>query len=128
MPQSGDSFSLTVHFRPVSIPGLDASIAGENALATVEALGATEVERASAEAWERFWKSGAAIDLSGSKDPRWRELERRIVLSQYVLRLNESGLFPPQESGLVNNGWFGRYHWEMIWWHGAQFALWGRQD
>ena len=128
MPQSGDSFSLTVHFRPVSIPGLELSEAEKSPLTTNEAPGATEVERASAEAWERFWKSGAAIDLSVSKDPRWRELERRIVLSQYILRLNESGLFPPQESGLVNNGWFGRYHWEMIWWHGAQFTLWGRQD
>ena len=30
--------------------------------------------------WEKFWKSGAAVDLSGSSDPRWKELERRIVL------------------------------------------------
>ncbi|MEO6981150.1 MAG: hypothetical protein ABI113_22335, partial [Mucilaginibacter sp.] len=36
------------------------------------------------------------------------------------------GSTPPQESGLVNNGWFGKYHFEMIWWHEAHYALWGR--
>ncbi len=86
------------------------------------------IENKSALAWEAYWRSGAAIDLSGSKDPRWLELERRIVLSQYQMRLNESGLYPPQESGLVNNGWYGRFHFEMIWWHGVHFGLWGRAE
>ena len=91
-------------------------------------LSAREVAGRSMKTWTEFWKSGAAVDLSGSKDPRWFELERRIVLSQYQLRLNECGLFPPQESGLVNNGWFGRFHWEMVWWHMAHYALWNRMD
>lgn len=86
------------------------------------------VEQASARSWKKYWRSGAAIDLSGSKDPRWLELERRIVLSQYLMRANECGLFPPQESGLVNNGWFGRFHFEMIWWHGVHYALWNRPE
>ncbi|HUX96579.1 MAG TPA: hypothetical protein VMV47_12675 [Bacteroidales bacterium] len=76
--------------------------------------------------WKKFWESGAAIDLSQSKDPRWKELERRIVLSQYLMKVNEAGSFPPQESGLVNNGWYGRFHFEMIWWHGVHYALWDR--
>ena len=76
--------------------------------------------------WPAFWNSGGAIDLSGSRDPRWRELERRIVLSQYLMAVNEAGSFPPQESGLVNNGWYGRFHFEMYWWHGAHYALWDR--
>ena len=76
--------------------------------------------------WPRFWKSGGAIDLSGSKDPRWRELERRLVLSQYLMAVNEAGSLPPQESGLVNNGWNGKFHYEMYWWHGAHYALWDR--
>lgn len=79
-----------------------------------------------ATSWSAFWKSGAAIDLSESKDNRWRELERRIVLSQYLMKVNEAGSYPPQESGLVNNGWFGRFHFEMIWWHGVHYALWNR--
>lgn len=85
-----------------------------------------EVEEKSAQEWLRYWQSGAAVDLSGSSDPRWEELERRIVLSQYLMRINECGSLPPQESGLVNNGWFGRFHWEMTWWHGAHWAMWGR--
>lgn len=80
----------------------------------------------SAAAWPDFWKSGAAIDLSGSKDSRWMELERRIVLSQYLMKINASGKYPPQETGLVNNSWYGRFHYEMYWWHSAHFALWDR--
>lgn len=89
---------------------------------------AGEIEQLSAKSWERYWRSGAAVDFSGSKDPRWIELERRVVLSQYLMRVNECGLFPPQESGLVNNGWYGRFHFEMIWWHGVHYGLWGRMD
>ncbi len=85
-----------------------------------------QTKLASEISWSKFWNSGGAIDLSASKDPRWMELERRIVLSQYVMAVNEAGSTPPQESGLVNNGWFGKYHFEMIWWHEAHYALWGR--
>lgn len=81
-----------------------------------------EVRQASADHWPEFWKSGGAIDHSASKDPRWRELERRIVLSQYLLAVN----VPPQESGLFNNGWNGKFPLEMHWWHGAHYALWDR--
>ncbi len=83
---------------------------------------------ASRSQWPKFWKSGGAIDLSESTDPRWKELERRIVLSQYLMKVNEAGSLPPQESGLVNNGWFGRWHMEMLWWHAAHYALWNRWD
>lgn len=85
-----------------------------------------DVFKASQKAWKVFWESGAAVDFSGSTDPRWRELERRIILSQYVMRINEAGTLPPQESGLVNNSWYGRLHFEMIWWHGVHYALWNR--
>lgn len=79
--------------------------------------------------WEQFWTSGGAIDLSGSKDERWKELERRIVLSQYLLAVNEAGSLPPQESGLLlNSGWYGKFHLEMHWWHGAHYQLWNRWD
>ncbi|WP_433177604.1 hypothetical protein [Actinoallomurus sp. CA-150999] len=76
--------------------------------------------------WPAFWRSGGAVDLSGSTDPRWEELERRIVRSQYSLAVNESGQYPPQESGLVNNGWYGKFHLEMVVWHSAHQALWNR--
>jgi len=76
--------------------------------------------------WNRFWMEGGAIDLSGSADPRWRELERRIVLSQYLTTIQSSGRYPPQETGLTFNSWEGKFHLEMHWWHAAHFALWGR--
>ena len=79
--------------------------------------------------WENFWRSDGAIDLSESNDERWKELERRVVLSQYLLAVNEAGSLPPQESGLVNNsGWYGKFHLEMHWWHGAHYQLWNRWD
>lgn len=87
---------------------------------------APRIHKESAGAWKTFWESGAAIDLSESSDPRWKELERRTVLSQYLMKVNEAGELPPQESGLVNNGWYGRFHFEMIWWHGVHYALWNR--
>lgn len=85
-----------------------------------------ETFAASRKGWPEYWKRGGAIDLSESTDPRWRELERRIVLSQYLMKVNEAGSLPPQESGLVNNGWYGRFHLEMVWWHAAHWALWNR--
>jgi hypothetical protein len=76
--------------------------------------------------WKEFWNTGGAIDLSGSTDPRWRELERRIVLSQYLTAIQCSGSLPPQETGLTYNTWEGKFHLEMHWWHAAQFAIWDR--
>lgn len=86
----------------------------------------TEVRSESAEHWADFWSSGGAIDLSGSRDPRWHELERRIVLSQFLTASHCAGTLPPQETGLVCNSWFGKSHLEMHWWHAAHFPLWGR--
>jgi hypothetical protein len=86
-----------------------------------------EVESTAARHWGKFWQSGGAIDLAGSTDPRWFELERRMVLSQYLTAINCSGSQPPQETGLVQNSWFGKPHLEMHWWHAAHFVLWGRE-
>jgi hypothetical protein len=87
-----------------------------------------DCQKSSVKGWKDFWLSGAAIDLSGSTDARWKELERRIVLSQYLMKINEAGSYPPQEAGLVNNGWYGRFHFEMIWWHTVHYALWNRWE
>jgi hypothetical protein len=77
--------------------------------------------------WKHFWLTGGAIDLSGSKDPRWFELERRIVLSQYLTAVNSAGSYPPAESGLMSiDRWGSQFHMEMVWWHLAHFALWNR--
>lgn len=78
--------------------------------------------------WQKFWKEGGVVDFSLCTDPRAKELERRVVLSQYLLATNCAGSTPPQETGLTYNSWFGKFHLEMIWWHQAQFALYGHED
>ena len=85
-----------------------------------------QMKRAAQKSWHQFWSTGGAIDLSGSKDPRWFELERRIVLSQYLTAIQSAGKNPPQETGLTYNTWMGKFHLEMHWWHEAHFALWER--
>ncbi|UKA51057.1 glycoside hydrolase family 43 protein [Arthrobacter sp. FW305-123] len=89
---------------------------------------ARRVESASAAYWPEFWSSGGAIELDATDDPRAKELERRIVLSQYLTAINCSGSLPPQETGLVCNSWRGRFHLEMHWWHAAHFAQWNRAE
>jgi hypothetical protein len=85
------------------------------------------ISASATEQWQQFWSQGAAIDLSGTNDLRAKELERRIVLSQYLTAI-QNGSLPPQETGLLCNSWFGKQHLEMHWWHAAHFALWGRPE
>lgn len=80
----------------------------------------------SRQGWERFWTGGGAIDFSDCTDPRAPELERRVVLCQYLTRIQCAGSLPPQETGLTMNSWYGKFHLEMHWWHGVHFPLWGR--
>ncbi len=117
------------HAYALSAPGSDAL-----AVTTIFTPGPTtgavpafdEVKAAARAHWNRFWSTGGAIDLSGSSDPRWKELERRVVLSQYLTAIQCAGRYPPQETGLTFNSWEGKFHLEMHWWHAAQFALWDR--
>ncbi|HEY9355772.1 MAG TPA: hypothetical protein VIQ52_05635, partial [Arthrobacter sp.] len=88
----------------------------------------TAVAEASRAHWPEFWQSGGAVELNGTPDPRAAELERRIVLSQYLTAINCAGSLPPQETGLVCNSWRGRFHLEMHWWHAAHFAHWNRTE
>ena len=81
---------------------------------------------AAADHWRQFWSNGGAVDLSDSRDARAFELERRIVLSQYLTATQCSGSMPPPETGLTVNSWYGKVHLEMHWWHAAHFALWNR--
>jgi len=112
-PQS-ERLDLVVEFSPTP--------------STEPMFSADEVCATSAEKWQEFWQSGGAIDLSGSSDPRADELERRIVLSQYLTAIQCAGTRPPQETGLTCNSWFGKSHLEMHWWHDVHFALWRRLE
>lgn len=78
--------------------------------------------------WKKFWENGGIIDLSESTDPRWFELERRIILSLYLIAIQSAGSMPPQETGLTCNSWYGKFHLEMHFWHAACLPLFHHAD
>jgi hypothetical protein len=88
----------------------------------------TQTQANNLQSWKRFWTSTAAVDFSGSTDKRAFELERRIILSQYLIKIQETGSNPPQETGLTYNSWFGKPHMEMPYWHLAHYPFWGQKD
>lgn len=90
--------------------------------------GFDETDQNNRVSWKKYWTAGGAVDFSGSTDERAPELERRIVLSQYLLRVQCAGSVPPQETGLTCNSWYGKFHLEMHWWHEAHFAFWNHID
>ena len=92
----------------------------------IQSFGETEEE--SKKSWEQFWSTGGAVDFSKCTDPRAKELERRVILSRYLAKIQCSGSLPPAETGLTYNSWFGKFHLEMHWWHAVHFALWQRED
>jgi hypothetical protein len=87
-----------------------------------------EIENSSISGLSHFWQSGAAVDFSDCTNSRANELERRVILSQYLTKIQCTGKTPPQETGLTYNSWFGKPHLEMHWWHGVHFALWNRPE
>jgi protein-glucosylgalactosylhydroxylysine glucosidase len=85
----------------------------------------TEVQQAAATMWLNYWQSGAFVDLAHKGvDPNAIELERRVILSKYLVRAHSAGMTPPQETGLLSNSWSGKFHLEMRWWHLAHYPLW----
>lgn len=91
-------------------------------------LTASEVLEHSRIYWKRFWETGGIVKLNESKDERAVELERRIILSQYLSAINSCGSLPPQETGLTCNSWYGKMHLEMYLWHCAWTPLWKRTE
>lgn len=66
----------------------------------------SEIQERNPAAWNEYWEEGGFIDLTGSTNPNATEIQRRIVLSQYHVRVNSAADGQsPQESGLMNNGW-----------------------
>ena len=75
-----------------------------------------QVEKNARNWWRNYWSTGAFVSLPIAANKTAEELQRRIVLTQYLLAVNGAGKDPPQESGLVNNGWYGKLHLEMVFW------------
>lgn len=57
------------------------------------------------------------FDQAKSIDTKDEELNRRMVLSLYLLKVNTLGIYPPAETGLTCNSWYGKFHLEMHLWH-----------
>jgi hypothetical protein len=52
-----------------------------------------------------YWNSVGMVDLSGSVDPRAPELERRIVLSQYLTAVNAGAKQRARAHGVQGAWW-----------------------
>lgn len=101
----------------------------DEAPARKEKAGTTaDILEAGRKGWQTFWEKGGMIRLNQSKDERASELERRIILSQYLMAVNSSGSMPPQETGLTCNSWYGKMHLEMYLWHCAWLPLWNHSE
>ncbi|KAF4334881.1 hypothetical protein FBEOM_11272 [Fusarium beomiforme] len=107
----GKAISFTAHFSPEKrVPGLPSTIARRNKAG-----------------WKDYWNEGGFVDMTGSTNSNATELQRRIVASQYHVRVNSAADGEsPQESGLMNNGWYGKFHMEMVVWHSTHWISWGR--
>lgn len=56
------------------------------------------ITSSSVDRWNDFWSNNGFLDvLTGTPDPRAEELQRRIILNRYHMRVNEAGDLPPQE-------------------------------
>ena len=89
---------------------------------------ATEVIGAAAAHWPREWSRGAALELAQSRAKGAAALEVRVTRSLWIAMSQEAGELPPQETGLMMNSWYGKFHTEMRWVHQAHHLLWGRPD
>ena len=56
---------------------------------------------------DKFWQEDNGIIIDNDI------LVRKMVLSKYLLHVNEAGIYPPQESGLTYNCWNSKFHLEM---------------
>ena len=90
--QKSSSISFTAHFSPDQ---------------RTAPLPSTLQKRNKLE-WNKYWQEGGFVDLTASSNPNATELQRRIITSQYHVRVNSAAKGQlPQESGLMNNGWYG---------------------
>lgn len=78
--------------------------------------------------WKQFWQNGGLVDFSESTDRRANELERRVILSLYLLTIQCTGNQPAQETGLTCNSWYGKFHLEMHLWHTGALPLFNHSD
>lgn len=126
-PRHCDKLSVTVSYHDRPNPEI-AHFYNNDGIGTQINTNPAQIHAASDHYWQAFWENGAFVDLTNSNDSNATELQRRAIQSQYILAVNEAGFDPPQESGLVNNGWYGKFHAEMWLWHLGHWGRWDRWD
>lgn len=109
--KGGETFAFTATFAPKAAKSRESF---------------KNVETRATSWWNNYWSTGAFISLPTATNSSANELQRRVVLTQYLLAVNGAGKDPPQESGLVNNGWYGKAHLEMTFWHLAHWTVWNK--
>ena len=120
------SIEFSVKFAPLNVPVLSQIGITYGESKNKQSDSFDEAKDKCRNYWADYWSSGGFIDFSGSSDSRATELERRVILSQYLTAIQSRGNIPPAETGLTCNSWYGKFHLEMHFWHHAHFALWGR--
>jgi len=123
-----ECIDFSVRFEPVSVPSFSNAGIELDKLQNENVDSFDEAKSKCLSFWERYWTSGGFIDFTGSTDSRAVELERRIILSQYLTAIQSRGKLPPAETGLSCNSWYGKFHLEMHFWHHAHLPLWGRTE
>ncbi|KAJ8120236.1 hypothetical protein ONZ43_g3006 [Nemania bipapillata] len=112
-------------FVGVGVLEFSANFAPENQRADLP----DTIRRRNSKGWNQYWSQGGFVDVTSSPNPKADELQRRIILSQYHVRVNSAADGQsPQESGLMNNGWYGKFHVEQVVWHNAHWCTWGRES
>lgn len=81
-PSGSDTLHLVVAFSPTDRVG---NLPSYN-----------EISAESQKWWADYWTSGAFIDLSATRNDKATELQRRIILSQYLVAVNSASHNPPQ--------------------------------
>jgi len=123
-----ECINFRVRFEPVNIPAFSKAGITLDKLQKKETDSFDDAKTKCVLFWERYWNSGGFIGFTGSADSRAFELERRIILSQYLLAVQSRGKLPPAETGLTCNSWYGKFHLEMHFWHHAHWPLWNRTE
>jgi hypothetical protein len=123
-----ECIDFSVRFEPVNIPSFSSAGITLDKLQNQNADSFDEARTKVLSFWKHYWSSGGFIDFTGSTDSRAVELERRIILSQYLMAIQSRGKLPPAETGLTCNSWYGKFHLEMHFWHHAHWALWNRKE
>lgn len=131
MESAAGKQELMIHFteqgkEPAFLPNKSDDTCSSNATDTAGIPDISSLFENCKHFWKTFWEEGGIIRLHNSPDPRAEELERREILSLYLMAVNSSGSMPPQETGLTCNSWYGKMHLEMYLWHCAWSPLWGR--